>query len=105
MVLKPISFLGDSLVRLKSFPDEIRKQAGQQLYRVQKGLDPSDWKPMVGLGSGVREIRLRDEFGAFRIMYLVSRPEAIYVLHCFQKKTQKTAKYDLDLAASRLKSI
>ena len=105
MHLKPIYFLGDSRIRLRSFPEEVKKEAGLQLFRVQLGHDPRDWKPMSGLGSGVREIRLRDATGAFRIIYIVSRPEAIYVVHCFQKKSQKTAKQDLELAMSRLKLV
>jgi len=49
-----------------------------------------DWKPMPAVGSGVHEIRVRDESGAFRLMYVAKFPEAVYVLHAFQKKTQKT---------------
>ena len=71
---------------------------------VQLGLDPSDWKPMSSIGSGVREIRVRAG-GAYRVIYLSSRPEGVYVLHCFQKKTQKTAPRDIELAKSRFKQI
>jgi phage-related protein len=72
---------------------------------VQLGLDPDDWKPMTTVGSGVREIRIRDEAGAFRVLYVANIGDIVYVLHAFQKKTQQTAKRDLDLAASRLKQI
>jgi phage-related protein len=78
---------------------------GYQLENVQEGIDPDDWKPMSTVGSGVREIRVRESSGAFRCIYLATRPEGIYVLHPFQKKTQKTGRQDLDLAARRFKAI
>ncbi|MEO8882695.1 MAG: type II toxin-antitoxin system RelE/ParE family toxin [Devosia sp.] len=102
---KPIVFLGDALARLRDFPEAARKEAGVQLHKIQQGLEPSDWKPMVTIGSGVREIRIRDEAGAFRVLYVTNVGNAAYVLHAFQKKTQQTAKRDLDIAASRLKQI
>lgn len=70
---------------------------------VQSGRDPGDWKPLVGVGSGAREIRIRDEAGAFRVIYIAKFADANYVLHAFQKKTQKTARSDLELAARRYK--
>ncbi len=79
--------------------------AGYQLFRVQSGLDPDDWKPMPSISPGVREIRLRDATGAFRVIYIATRPEGIYVLHCFQKKSQKTSEQDIQLARERLKAI
>lgn len=102
---KRLEFLGDSLAQLRDFPEAARKETGVQLHKVQLGLDPSDWKPMTTIGPGVREIRIRDEAGAFRVLYVASIGDAVYVLHAFQKKTQQTAKRDLDLAASRLKQI
>lgn len=69
------------------------------------GYEPSDWKPMSTLGAGVREIRIRDEADAFRVLYVANIDDAVYVLHVFQKKTQQTAKRDLALAASRLRQI
>lgn len=91
--------------RLRGFPESARRQAGVQLHKIQLGLDPSDWKPMTTIGPGVREIRIRDEAGAFRVIYVARIEDAIYVLHAFQKKTQQTAKRDLDIAASRLRQI
>lgn len=102
--MKRIAFLGDSLSSLRDFPEEARIDAGHQLYRVQNGFDPDDWKPMKSIGRGVREIRVRERSGAFRIIYLATLPEAVLVLHAFQKKTQATAQKDIDLAARRLKS-
>jgi phage-related protein len=103
--MKPLKFLGDSLALLRAFPEGARKEAGVQLRKVQLGLAPSDWKPMTSVGPGVREIRIRDEAGAFRVIYVARIADAIFVLHAFQKKTQRTAKTDLDLAASRLRQI
>jgi phage-related protein len=60
---------------------------------------------MSSVGPGVREIRIREPSGAFRVMYLATRPEAIYVLHCFQKKSQQTSRQDLALAKARLKAV
>lgn len=79
--------------------------AGFQIDQVQQGHDPDDWKPMSSIGQGVREIRIRDKAGAFRIIYIAKVAEAVYVLHCFQKKTQKTAKSDLDLARKRYQDL
>ena len=100
--MKPIVFNGTSLDDLRAFPAGVRREFGHQLDRVQHGLEPSDWKPMPGIGQGVREVRVRDEAGAFRVIYITGRPEAVHVLHAFQKKTQRTAKRDLDLARARL---
>jgi len=100
-----LKFVGDSLERIRDFPFGARKQAGVQLHMVQQGLDPDDWKPMASVGQGVREIRIRDEAGAFRVLYVANIEDAVYVLHAFRKKTQQTAKRDLDLAVARLKQI
>ena len=100
--MEPLSFLGTSLDELRAFPQEARREAGYQLDQVQQGLDPDDWKPMPSIGPGVREVRVRNQAGVFRVIYTAARPEAVYVLHAFQKKTQRTAKRDLDLAAARL---
>ena len=78
---------------------------GYELLRVQSGLEPEDCKPMTSVGSGVKEIRVRDKAGIFRMIYLATRPEGVYVLHCFQKKAQKTSRPDLELAAKRFKAI
>jgi phage-related protein len=103
--VKPIAFQGGSLDDLRAFPTEARREAGHQLDRVQRGLEPDDWKPMPSVGPGVREVRVRDDTGAFRVIYTATRPEAVYVLHAFQKKTQQTARRDLDLARARLRDL
>ena len=102
--MKSVGFLGDSLARIREFPEDARRDAGHQLLEVQKGQEPNDWKPMASVGSGVREIRIREASGAFRVIYVANVGDMILVLHAFQKKTQQTAQRDIDLAASRLRS-
>ncbi|MGA3263887.1 MAG: type II toxin-antitoxin system RelE/ParE family toxin [Terracidiphilus sp.] len=102
---KPIEFRGGALSDLCRFPDAARREAGYQLYQVQEGEDPDDWKPMNSIGQGVREIRIRDKEGAFRVIYVAKFEDAIYVLHCFQKKTQKTSPEDIALASRRYKDL
>jgi phage-related protein len=102
--MKDTIFLGTSKADLREFPDDARREAGVELYQVQLGLEPTDWKPMPNVGHGVREIRIRAN-GSYRVIYLATRPEGIYVLHCFQKKSQKTAPRDLNLARQRYKQI
>jgi phage-related protein len=103
--VKPITFLGDSLDQLRDFPQGVRREAGFQLDRIQRGLMPENWKPVKTVGKGVNEIRVRDEAGAYRVVYLATFPEAVYVLHVFQKKTRTTAKTDVELAQTRLQSL
>mgnify|MGYP003497594959 CR=1 FL=1 len=74
--MKPLDFLGDSLDVLRAFPDDARRTVGFQHDRLQRGLEPVDWKPMMSIGPGVQEIRVRDESGAFRVIYLARLPEA-----------------------------
>ena len=103
--MKPIAFLGGSLDDLRGFPTHARREAGYQLERVQRRLDPDDWRPMQSIGSGAREIRVRDAAGVFRVIYVAAFADAIYVLYAFQKRTRQTAKRDVDLAASRLREL
>ncbi|HCK83877.1 MAG TPA: hypothetical protein DHW63_04960 [Hyphomonadaceae bacterium] len=79
--------------------------ASFQLDRIQHGLDPDDWKPMNTIGAGVRELRVRDRSGAFRVIYVAKLEGAIYVLHCFQKKSQRTSRGDVELATRRHKEL
>ena len=103
--MKPVIFLGDSLEEIRNFPQSARRMAGVQLDKVQRGLAPDDWKPMKTVGKGACEIRVRDESGIYRVVYIAVFAEAVYVLHAFQKKTQKTAKPDMELARARLKDL
>jgi phage-related protein len=105
MTLKPVVWMGSSKAGLLAFPDEARRDAGYQLEKVQRGLDPSDWKALITVSAGVREIRIRDMSNAFRVIYLPTQAEAIYVLHCFQKQAQRTSHRDVQLATRRFKAI
>ena len=102
---KPLYFVGTALEDLRAFPRVPRREAGYQLDRVQFGLDPSDWKPMPTVGRGVREIRIRHSQGQYRVIYVAKFGDAVYVLHAFQKKTQKTRKQDIEIARRSLKVI
>ena len=81
------------------------REAGYQMDKVQHGLAPDDAKPMLTIGAGVIELRIWDEVGTFRVVYVAKFADAVYVLHCFQKKTPKTSKKDIDLASKRFKEL
>lgn len=102
---KAVEFRGSSLDDLRAFPLSVRREAGHQLDQVQNGQEPDDWKPMNTVGQGVKEVRIRDAAGAFRSVYVAKLADAVYVLHCFQKKTEKTSKTDLDLATKRYRDL
>jgi phage-related protein len=104
-MLKPLRFLGDSLKRLREFPEDTKQDAGYQLDKVQRGGQPDDFKPMPSIGKGVEEIRLRDESGAYRVIYTARLEAAVYVLHAFQKKTRATTKRDIDIAVKRFEHL
>lgn len=104
MQIKPVRWLGTSLAAVKAFPDEARREAGFELGEVQKGLEPSDWKPMAAIGAGVKEIRIHAE-NEYRVIYVAKFAEAVYVLHAFAKKTQQTGQKDIDLAAKRYREL
>ena len=89
---------------VREFPALAKREAGYQLDRVQHGLDSMDWKPMKSVGQGVREIRIQHE-GQYRVIYVASFEEKVYVLHAFQKKTPKTSKQDLDTARRAFKEV
>ncbi|WP_428354343.1 type II toxin-antitoxin system RelE/ParE family toxin [Methyloprofundus sp.] len=102
---KPIYWIGSSLKDLLTLPDEVKREAGYQLHRVQNGLEPENWKPFQEIGSGVKEIRIYDQDGAFRVMYVAKFSEKIYVLHAFQQKSQKTNQNEINIAKTRYKAI
>ncbi len=105
MADKELEFLGSSLKDLKEFPDAAKQDAGYQLGKVQKGEEPDDWKPFSTVGAGVKEIRIREDKNIFRIMYVAKFKDTVYVLHAFQKKTQKTSKKDIETAKNRYNDI
>jgi phage-related protein len=101
---KPLVWLGSARRDLRAFPADARRRSGFQLRRVQHGLDPDDWKPMTSVGPGVREIRVQTEL-AHRVFYLATFDEAVYVLHAFEKRTQKTPPHELKLARDRFRAL
>jgi phage-related protein len=102
---KEISWVGSSYDDLRAFPAEPRSEAGFQLGKVQAGLEPTDWKPFDEVGAGTREIRIKEASGIYRVMYVAKFENAIYVLHCFQKKTQATSKQDKAIADARYRAV
>ena len=100
MATKPLKFVGSSLNDLRDFPEEARRSAGFELRSIQNGFEPCDWKPMKGIDPGVREIRIH-VLGEWRVIYVAKIADAIYVLHAFQKKTQKTSQKDIEIARKR----
>jgi len=102
---KTLLFCGSSRDDLREFPKAARAEAGHQLDQVQNGRDPDDWKPMPTIGPGVREIRIHEPEGAFRVIYVAKFAEAVFVLHCFEKKTQTTPRAALALAQRRFKRL
>jgi phage-related protein len=103
--MKPLRFTGTSLDDLRAFPNEARQKAAYELDSVQRGEDPSDWKPMRAIGAGVREIRVRVSSGAFRVIYVAAFADFVAVLHCFQKKSEQTSLRDIAFAKGRLKEV
>lgn len=102
--MKHIIWLGSSFEDLLTFPKDAKQSAGYNLDKIQRGQDPSDWKPISSIGKGVKEIRIHGD-NEYRVIYLAQREEGIYVLHSFVKKTQKTSSKDIELAKKRFKQI
>jgi len=105
MPMTDVHFVGSSLDDLKNFPAGARREAGFELSNVQSGLQPSDWKPMSSVGAGAGEIRIKDEAGIYRVIYVAKFEDVVYVLHAFVKKTRKTRKADIALAKARYKAL
>jgi len=103
--MKPTRFLVTARRDLAAFPESARRQVGYDLFMVQVGREPADFKPLPTVGAGAYEIRTRDAAGAFRVVYVAKFEEAVYVLHAFQKKTRKTSQEDIDLARKRYRLI
>ena len=102
---KEIRWMGSAYQDLLGFPDDARRQSGFQLGKVQAGLEPDDWKPFDEAGTGTREIRIREASGAYRVLYVAKFEEAVYVLHCFQKKTQATSLRDRRITEARYRAV
>jgi len=101
---KPLFWVGGTLARLRRFPAAARRETGHQLYQVQLGLDPNDWKPMPSVGPGVVEIRVHVG-GEYRVLYVARFAEGVYVLHAFEKRTRQTRKSDVELTRKNLTEV
>lgn len=101
---KRLVWLGSARRDIRAFPADARRRSGFQLRKVQQALDPDDWKPMTSVGSGVREIRIQTE-SAHRVFYVATFEEAVYVLHAFEKRTQKTPAKEIGLARDRYRAL
>ena len=99
--MKPVHFVGTSREDLRELPETVQETAGFQLFKIQQGKEPDDWKPMTTVGPGVQELRVRDESGIYRMFYVAKFQEAVYVLHVFEKRSQKTARPDIELGKNR----
>ncbi len=104
MARKPIRWVSSALEDLRKFTVNAKREAGYQLYRIQGGLTPTDWKPMSSVGRGVYEIRIRGGRD-YRVFYVAAFEEAVYVLHAFEKRTQKTRAADIELGKKRLAAV
>jgi len=102
--MKQLLWIGNSYKVLRGFPDIVKQAAGFQLHLIQQGRDPDDWKPMQSIAPGVREVRVHAD-GEHRIIYIARFEEGVYILHAFQKKSQKTTKKDLDIARARFREV
>ena len=104
MESKPLLWVGSSREDLRELGPDVRRELGTDLRRVQSGLQPRDWKPMASIGAGIMEIRVRVA-GAYRLLYVAKFAEGIYVLHVFQKKSQKTSALDVEIARTRMAAV
>lgn len=102
--MKELFWVGSALRDLGAFPEDARREAGHQPHLVQLGVEPHDWKPMMSVGPGVYELRIRTAL-EHRVFYVAKFDEGIYVLHAFQKKSQKTARQDIERARDRYREV
>lgn len=102
--MNPLKFIGNSEEALAAFPAAPKRLAGFELWQVQRGLMPTDFKPMLNIGPGSYEVRIHLE-GAWRVIYVAKFKDAIYVLHAFQKKTRQTRQEDIELARRRYQQL
>jgi phage-related protein len=103
--LAAVVWEGDSREVLQSFPDSVRRNLGFDLWRLQLGERPGDYRPLASIGSGVFELRDQDESGWYRVVYLSRTRDAIFVLHCFQKKSREMPRKEFETAKRRLRRV
>ena len=103
--LASVAWEGDSREVLKAFPEEVRENFGFELWQLQQGQRPRDFRPLSSIGPGVFELRDQDESTWYRVVYLSRIEDVIYVLHCFEKKSREMPKNDFEKARQRLKAV
>jgi phage-related protein len=96
---------GDSRGVLQAFPEAVRQNFGFELWQLQQGENPSDYRPLPSVGAGVFELRDQDERSWYRVVYLSRIHDVIYVLHCFEKKSREMPRRDFEKAKRRLKAV
>jgi len=106
--LKPLNWVGSAKKDLKTLPQDVQDTFGYALYLAQTGEKHDAAKPLKGFGSAaVLEVVENEQGNTYRAVYTVQIEDAVYVLHCFQKKSTKgiaTPKVDVDLIKERLKA-
>lgn len=102
--MRTVIFEGDTLTVIRAFPEPARQRCGYEIDRVQRELEPLDWKPFPTIGPGVCEIRIRLDM-QYRVIYSTRHKNRLHILHAFVKKTQKTRAADIDMARRRLKAL
>jgi len=100
-----IAWEGDSREVLQSFPEDVRQNFGFELWQLQQGERPSDYRPLPSIGTGVFELRDQDERAWYRVVYLSRINDVIYILHCFEKKSREMPRKDFEKAKQRLKAV
>ena len=102
--MKPLRWVGSALADLRAFPPAARRGGGHNLHLVQLGLEAEDWKSMASIGAGVYEIRIHTAV-EHRIFYVAKFDEAIYALHCFEKRSRRTSRRDLEVGRERYRTL
>lgn len=103
--LKQVVWIGDTKSTVAGFPISVRVDFGHKLFLLQKGQFPKESRPMKSVGKGVFELKEADASGWYRVIYTLRMSNKIYILHCFKKKSRKTAREDLDIAKKRFNFI
>ena len=103
--MRSVGFCGSSLRDLRGFPKDVRHDMGYQIDRLQRGLDPDDWRAIPTVGPGVRELRVHRSDNEYRCIYITTIGDAVYILHVFVKKSRTTPNKDLNIARNRLGDV
>ena len=99
--MQDLAFVGSSRDDLREFPDSARREAGYQLDKVQRGEQPTDFKPMKTVVSGTYEIRIKESVDEYRVFYVAKMGDTVYVRPACQKKSRKTPERHLSVGRRR----